>query len=133
MTPKLFPMLHVAGIAVFSIALSSCSVTETVKDVLSSTTPGDWYTEDGLPKAEYKVKMFVAINLENLKADLARGQGEYLTSLSTLLNVPTQHTSQFFALAQRQYPALAHEDKTVTSETLIALSHEVGGGLSVKQ
>ena len=56
MTPKLFPMLHVAGIAVFSIALSSCTVTETVKDILSSTTPGDWYTEDGLPKAEYKVK-----------------------------------------------------------------------------
>jgi hypothetical protein len=117
----------------FCAILSACTVTDTIKDVLSSTTPGDWYTEDGLPKAEYKVKMFVAINLENLKADLARGQGEYLTSLSTLLNVPPQHTSQFFALAQGQYPALAHGDKTVTSETLIALSHEVGGGLTAKQ
>jgi hypothetical protein len=133
MKSKLFPVIHIAGIAVFSLALSSCSVTETINKVLSSTTPGDWYTEDGLPKAEYKVKMFVAINLENLKADLARGQGEYLTSLSMLLNVPPQHKAQFFALAQRQYPALAQQDKTVTGEMLIALSHEMGGGLSVRQ
>ena len=130
MTSILFPALNFASVVLFSFVLSSCTVTNTVKDFLSSTTPGDWYTQDGLPKAEHKVNVFVATNLENLKADLARGQGEYLMALSTLLHVPPQSASQFFALAQRHYPALAREDKAATSETLIALSHDLRGGLS---
>lgn len=55
------------------LALSGCSVTETVNKILSSTTPGDWYSEDGMPKAEYRLNVFVALNLDNLKADLATG------------------------------------------------------------
>jgi len=126
----LFAALHISSVVLFSFVLLSCTVTNTVKDILSSTTPGDWYTQDGLPKAEHKVNVFVAINLENLKADLARGHGEYLTALSTLLHVPPQRASEFFGLAQRHYPALAREDKTVTSQTLIALSHDLRGGPS---
>lgn len=73
------------------LAMFGCSLTGSTKDILSSTTPGDWYTEDGLPKAEYKVNVFVAVNLDNLKTDMARGQGEYLASVSGLLDVPPQH------------------------------------------
>ncbi len=54
------------GIVLLSFGLGSCSITETVNDVLSSTTPSDWYGRDGLPKAEHKVDVFVAINIDNL-------------------------------------------------------------------
>ena len=100
-----------------------CSMTETINDILSSTTPGDWYTGEGLVKEEYKPHAFVAVNLDNLKSDLAKGQGEYLTSLTNLLHVPSERQSQFFALVQQHYPDLAQEREHIrVTHTLIALS-----------
>jgi hypothetical protein len=110
-------------IAALAFLMFGCTVTETINDFLSSTTPGDWYTGDGLVKEEYKPHVFVAINFENLTTDLAKGQGEYLTSLTALLHVPSDHQPQFFALVQQLYPDLAQEkNPTRVTTTLIALS-----------
>jgi hypothetical protein len=85
-------------------------VTETIKsalgttsDFLSSTTPGSWVTADGLLKPEHKVTAFVTLNFENLKQDMAQGQGEYLTSLSELFGVPQNGRQAFFSFAQSHY------------------------------
>lgn len=100
-------------------ALSGCSITETINDILSSTTPGGWFTGDGLLKPDQKVNAFVALNLENVKQDMAQGHGEYLTSLSTLMGVSRQDQATFFAYAQSQYPVvMAHRS---TPRELIAL------------
>ena len=119
-------------LAVFSFSMFGCTVTETINDFLSSTTPGLWYTEDGLIKEEYKSNVFVALNFDNLKTDLAQGQGEYLTSLTALLHVPPEHQSQFLALVQQRYPDLAQEQHHLgMTRTLIALSkpfREASGG-----
>ena len=92
------------------MTFSACTVTETVKsilgstsDFLSSTTPSDWFTGDGVLKADQKVIAFVAFNFENLKQDMAKGGGEYLTSLSTLLGVPEDRREVFFAYARSRY------------------------------
>ena len=115
--------LRIVGIAALLFSLSGCTVTETINDVLSSTTPGSWYTDEGLVKEEYKPYAFVAVNLDNLKNDLAKGEGEYLTSLTNLLHVPSERHSQFFALVQQHYPDLAQEREHLRlTETLIALS-----------
>jgi len=95
---------HFMWVLMLCVTISACSVTETVKDILSSTTPGDWFTGDGLLKPDQKVNAFVAFNLENLKQDMAKGHGEYLTSLSTLLGVPQDRQASFFAYAQSRYP-----------------------------
>jgi hypothetical protein len=95
---------HFLWVSVLCVTLSACSVTETIKDVLSSTTPGDWFTGDGLLKGDQKVNAFVAFNFENLKQDMARGHGEYLTSLSDLLGIPQDRQGAFFAYAQSRYP-----------------------------
>ncbi len=113
--------------AMFILAISGCSATETVKDFLSSTTPGDWFDEDGMPKAEHRVHLFVAANLENVKADMAKGRGEYLTALSTLMAVPPQREAEFFSLAQGAYPSVAGEDRVSVERILIALSMQAGG------
>ena len=120
-----------AGRIVFAamciLALSGCSVTETVKDFLSSTTPGDWFDADGMPKADHRVQLFVAVNHENVKADMAKGQGEYLTALGTLLAVPAQRETEFFSLAQGAYPSVAEDDRVAVERTLVALSRQAGG------
>ena len=111
--------------AVCILAMFGCTLTGTTKDILSSTTPSDWYTEDGMPKAEYKVAVFVAVNLDNLKTDMARGQGEYLASLSGLLEVPAQQRPAFFSLVQQRYPSLAEQEQAGVTHTLVALPYDV--------
>jgi hypothetical protein len=102
------------------VTISACTITETVKDILSSTTPGDWFTGDGLLKPDQKVNAFVAFNLENLKQDMAKGHGEYLTSLSTLLGVPQDRQASFFAYAQSRYP-LVKEHQSTPQEVIALL------------
>lgn len=118
--------LRVGILITVMLALAGCSVTETVVDILSSTTPGDWYDQDGMPKAEYKVDVFVALNLNNLKTDIARGHGEYLTSVADLLTVPPDRRPEFFGLAQARYPTLVREDQAGVTRTLLALSRDAG-------
>ena len=112
--------------AVLCLALSGCTVTETIgnilgstKDFLSSTTPGDWFTGDGVLKADHKVIAFVAINFDNLKQDMAQGRGEYLNSLSELFGIREERREAFFAYAQSRYHLT--KDTRGGPEELVAL------------
>jgi Protein of unknown function (DUF3015) len=117
--------LRIIILFLFTLALSSCTITETVSDFLSSTTPGDWYTRDGLPKAEHRVDMFLATNLANVKEDAARGRGEYLDSLGRLLHVDPARQTQFAAVLQEQYPLLAEQDRSGVTRAVIAAAQAI--------
>lgn len=117
---------HVMSAAVLSFALSACTVTETIgnilgstRDFLSSTSPGDWFTGDGVLKADHKVIAFVAINFDNLKQDMAQGRGEYLSSLSELFGIREESREAFFAYAQSRYRLT--KDTRGGPEELVAL------------
>ena len=112
--------------------LSACTLKATfdttsdgITNFLSSTTPGAWFTSEGLVKDQYKVTAFTTLNFQNLKEDMARGQGEYLTSLGTLIGVPADHQAEFFALTQAKYPFLVSSDRTTPGEMLATLSREL--------
>ncbi len=109
-------------IPLLSVTLSGCSTTETINDFLSSTSPGDWYSRDGLPKAEHKMDVFLASNMENLKDDLAKGRGEYLEAASELLAVAPERRPEFSLLAQERYELLAAQDRSGLGASLLELS-----------
>ncbi len=122
----------IVPVVALGLALSSCTLKATfdttsdgITNFLSSTTPGAWFTSEGLVKDEYKVTAFTTLNFQNLKEDMARGQGEYLTSLGTLIGVPADHQAEFFALTQAKYPFLVSSDRTTPGEMLAALSQEL--------
>ena len=118
-----FGSLHMIVMAFLMLPVIGCTATGSTKDFLSSTTPSGWYTGDGLIKDEYKPHMFVALNFDNLQIDLAQGQGEYLTSLTALLQVPPQQQPDFFALLQQHYPELVQQkDHDSVTKTLLTLS-----------
>jgi hypothetical protein len=71
---------------------------------ISSGTSG--CTNDGQVMAEHKVNVFVASNLQNLSQEMAQGQGEHLVSLATLMGVPAEHQTAFFAMIQERYTFL---------------------------
>jgi hypothetical protein len=98
-------------------------VTETISNFLSSTSGKSWFTEDGLIKTDHRVQAFMAFNFENIKQDMAKGQGEYLDSLSTLMEIPADRRASFYAHAQSAYPFVV-QHRSSPQETLVQL---VGG------
>ncbi len=96
-------------------------ITDTTSNVTGTTSGRTWFTEEGIVKPDFKVTAFVALNAENLRHDMASGQGEYLSSVSNLLNVPTNRQAEFFALIQARYSAFAAMDFTATQQVVAAL------------
>ena len=96
-------------------------ITDTTSNVTGTTSGRTWFTEEGIVKPDFKVTAFVALNEENLRHDMASGQGEYLSSVSNLLNVPTNRQAEFFTLIQARYAAFAAMDFTATQQVVAAL------------
>lgn len=104
-----FTILVPAALAI-AVAASGCSVKATVKQTtdttsnITGTTSGHaWWNEDGLLNPEHKAIAFVTMNQTNLEQDMAKGEGEYLQSLGTLLGVPAHEHPAYGAAVQTRY------------------------------
>ncbi|WP_455387871.1 DUF3015 family protein [Petrachloros mirabilis] len=96
--------------------------TDTTSNITGTTSGRIWWNEDGLLNPEHKAIAFATYNEANLEQDLARGQGEYLTSLGTLLGVTQEVQPAFQAAAQDRFTQLETADHQVRLEQLRALS-----------
>jgi Protein of unknown function (DUF3015) len=118
--------LVVGGLA---LAVSACNTTKATYDTLvkfsSSTSPGELFTGDGLVKKNQKVNLYTAIVLENLQQDMARGSGEYLASLSVLLDIPPDRQHEWGLFTQSQYSFLFPSERATSSELLARLGREL--------
>jgi hypothetical protein len=108
---------------------SACNTTKATADTMvkfvSSTSPGELFTADGLVAREQKVNLYTAIVMDNLQQDVARGGGEYLASLSVLLDIPAEHQHEWKLVAQHQYAALFPSERLTPSEMLVRLDREL--------
>lgn len=57
-------------------------------------------TNNGMIVQRDVVTVFVSQNVNHVTQDIARGRGEYLASLATLMGVPPDRQAEFFSLAQ---------------------------------
>jgi hypothetical protein len=115
------PTIAVLGGLSFMLLLSACSfkatfkeTTDTTSNITGTTSGRVWWNEDGLLKPEHKVSAFTAYNAQNLEEDLARGQGEYLDSLDTLIG-RTDHQA-FQLLAQDSFSRWSQSGSTSTND-----------------
>jgi hypothetical protein len=103
--------------------LTACNTTKATVDTFakftSSTSPEEWINGDGIIEERHKARLFAAVAFENLEQDIARGQGEYLTSLAVLLHIPDGERENFHARAQRTFPLLVGDQRT--AEYLLAM------------
>jgi hypothetical protein len=74
--------------------------TDTTSNITGTTSGRTWFNEDGMLNPEHKLTAFATFNQENVEQDLARGQGEYVTSLGTLMGLPNDRQPAFRAKAQ---------------------------------
>ncbi len=89
---------------------------------------GTWgCTSRGRMTAELKIRAFAALNFENLSQDMARGQGEHLTSLAALMGIPAEDQAEFFALAQENYASLIDQGERSPVAVVRALNDAMAG------
>jgi hypothetical protein len=108
-----------------AILVSACTVTGTTKDMFdftSSTTGRSWYNEDGMLRPEHRPIAFTTANYETVKRDIARGQGEHLVSLATMLGVSPARFDEFGLFAQARY-ADVESPRTTPEELLVSLAN----------
>lgn len=119
----------VAFVSLTVSLVAGCTITGTIDEILDSTTNvtvstsgRTWWNEDGLLKSEYKAIAFAAYNQSNLEQDIAKGKGEYLTSLSSLLGVNEKARLAFEVAAQSQFQSLLPADDPTRLQYLRALT-----------
>jgi len=110
-------------LASVGLAISACNTSKATVDTFakftSSTSPGAFINADGVVQESQKARLFTAVVYENLEQDIARGNGEYLTSLVVLLKIPAGEQDEFRTLAQSEYPLLFASDRR-TAESMLA-------------
>ena len=107
-----------------ALVISACNTSKATVDTFakftSSTSPGEFISADGTVLESQKARMFTSVVFENLEQDIARGNGEYLTSLAVLLKVPAGEQDEFRTLSQSKYPLLFASDQR-TAESMLAM------------
>jgi hypothetical protein len=96
--------------------------TDTTSNVTGTTSGRTWFTEDGMLSPEHKLTAFTALNQTNLEQDLARGQGEYVTSFSSLLGLSNDQQTAFHAKAQGAFETLMTSDHEARLQQLRMLA-----------
>ncbi len=92
---------------------------------ISSGTSG--CTNDGTIVMKEKVNVFAAMNFDNISQEMAQGQGEHLTSLATLMDIPTENHQEFFSMTQSQYTSLIESGETSPKAVVKAIYGAMGG------
>jgi len=117
----LMGVLILAGIG---FVVSACNTTKATVDTFakftSSTSPGEWIDADGVISDSQKARLFTAVAFENLEQDIARGHGEYLTSLAVLMKIPPGEQDTFRARSQSTYSFLFAPDRR-TAESMLGM------------
>ena len=123
---KAFRNMAVIG-ATLMLGTTGCTLkatinqtTDTTSNITGTTSGAGWWNEDGQVKPDFKATAFVAFNQDNLRQDLASGQGEYLSSISQLLGIPADRQPAFFSAAQASYAKTVEQDPAA----LLALLRE---------
>ena len=96
---------------------------QAVKDILdpmtkftSSTTPTGF--ADDFIRARQKTEVFASYSYENLRADIARGSGEYLVSLATLAGIHSERQTEFQGQMRTMYSTIFSETVSFRESTI---------------
>jgi DUF3015 family protein len=83
------------------VFMSSTNVTGSYSFSISSGTSG--CSNDGTLWDSERANLFIGVNYASLAEEMARGRGEHLASLATLLHVPQEYQPAFFAMVQERH------------------------------
>lgn len=86
--------------------MASTNVTGSYTFAITSGTSG--CSNDGTIWDSQKAGLFIEINYANVMDDMARGGGEHLASMATLMGLSEDKHPEFFAMTQERYLSLVN-------------------------
>ncbi len=90
---------------------------------ISSGTSG--CTEDGAVKVARATEVFVEVNLDSIRQEMAAGQGEYVNTLASLLGATDTSRPQMVRFFRSEYQSLFPNAQTSSEELLKTLSEKL--------
>jgi Protein of unknown function (DUF3015) len=87
---------------------------------ISSGTLG--CTQEGVVRPPTKVRMLLMSSLDSLAGDVARGDGETLQSLASLLAVEEQDRPRFFVALQDNFVRIFPSENVTADEVLVSVN-----------
>jgi len=90
---------------------------------ISSGTSG--CTPDGMVAMGQEVETYAAVNLPNLSAEMAKGEGEYLNAFAALLGTPEEKQPALLSFLHENYAVLFPSAETTSTEMLDTLKKEL--------
>lgn len=78
-------------------------------------------TQDGVVKPPAEVQMLIISSLDNLAVEAARGEGETLDSLATLMNIEERDKARFFATLQANFARIFPSEDVGAEEVTTAM------------
>ena len=115
--------LNLALIAALGLNAGACTVVTDPSSGSSASSGGS--SSAAFMNRQQQTAEFAKVNLERLRNDMAAGQGEYLASLATLLNIEPGRQLEFFAFTQDKFAVLFPNDRTTAAEMLATLNREL--------
>lgn len=104
---------------------AACNTTKATVDTTvnfsSSTSPQSLFTQDGQVAKDQQLILYTAVAWESIQQDIARGHGEYVTSLGVLLNTPAQEQTAASAHWQDRYDSLFPDEARGARESIALL------------
>ena len=128
---RLFSMW--VGILGFTWMATSCAVTNTATESVQNTseastdvtsTTGNAVADKNASPRE-KAIAFADANFDRLRAEMAVGNGEHLSSLGFILGVPDDRQEVFFALTKNRFASLFESDQTTPEQFMTRLELEL--------
>ena len=115
-------LLNAALIAALGLTAGACTI---VTDPSSGSSAAGSSDQAGFLNRQQQIAEFAHANLDRLKTDMAAGQGEYLSSLATLMAIAPDDQPTFFAIVQQKFTVLFPNDRTTATEMLTALNQQL--------
>ena len=115
-------LLNAALIAALGLTAGACTI---VTDPSSGSSAAGSSDQAGFLNRQQQIAEFAQANLDRLKTDMAAGQGEYLSSLATLMAIAPNDQPAFFAIVQQKFTVLFPNDRTTAAEMLTALNQQL--------
>lgn len=115
-------LLNAALIAALGLTAGACTI---VTDPSSGSSAAGSSDQAGFLNRQQQIAEFAQANLDRLKTDMAAGQGEYLSSLATLMAITPNDQPAFFAIVQQKFTVLFPNDRTTAPEMLTALNQQL--------
>jgi hypothetical protein len=78
--------------------------------------------KDAVVRSPTKVRMLMVSSLDNLATDVARGQGETLESLASLMAVEPDHQARFFASLQSDFGRIFPSEDVTVDEVIVSIN-----------